>query len=406
MPQSSPRAIVIGGSMGGLFAALMLLRAGWRVDVFERVGVELSARGAGIVTHPELRDALGSVGIFPGEDFGVAIRRRRTLGRDGSVIAEVDCPQVATSWNRMFALLRGAFPDAHYHLGRELAGIDQAEGSVTARFADGSSATGELLVAADGVRSTVRALLAPQAEPLYAGYVAWRGMVEEMALPADARRDLFAYFAFSLPPGEQMLGYPVAGENNDLRPGRRRYNFVWYRPADADTELAGLLTDESGRRHGMSIPPPLIARATIAHMRAEAARVLAPQFYALVEATPEPFLQPIFDLESARMAFGRVALLGDAAFVVRPHVGAGVAKAAMDAAALAQAVGGGDIAAGLARYEAARIEAGRIMVEQGRRLGSYMRTRFDTEAERALAARHQTPEAVMAETALLDFIRA
>jgi 2-polyprenyl-6-methoxyphenol hydroxylase-like FAD-dependent oxidoreductase len=400
-------AIIIGGSMGGLFAGLLLRRAGWNVDVYERVGVELSARGAGIVTHPELRDALAeATGNPPGDDLGVLIEERRTFDREGKIIAEVRCPQITTSWNRLFAMLRGAFPSENYHLGKDLAAIEESGGRVTARFSDGDSVTGDLLIGADGVRSTVRNLLAPQAQPLYAGYTAWRGMVEESALPPDVHAELFAYFAFSLPQGEQMLGYPVAGEGNNLTPGQRRYNFVWYRPADAETALPRLLTDDTGKLHDMSIPPPLIARSTISQMRAAAESVLSPQFRALVAVTHEPFLQPIFDLDSKRIAFGRTALLGDAAFVVRPHVGAGVAKAALDAQALVAALAEeSDVETALARYNEERVRTGRIMVEQGRRLGSYMRTHFNTPEERALAERHQTPEAVMAETALLDFMR-
>lgn len=400
-------AIIVGGSMGGLFAGLLLRRAGWSVDVYERVGVELSARGAGIVTHPELRDALAdAIGAPPGDDLGVFIEKRRTFDREGNIIAEATCPQITTSWNRLFAMLRGAFPSANYHLGKDLVGIEEDEDRVTARFSDGESVSGDLLIGADGVRSHVRSLLAPQAQPLYAGYTAWRGMVEESILPPDVHEELFAYFAFSLPPGEQMLGYPVAGEGNNLTPGQRRYNFVWYRPADTETALPRLLTDDTGKLHDMSIPPPLIARSTISEMRAAADRVLSPQFRALVAVTHEPFLQPIFDLDSKQVAFGRTALLGDAAFVVRPHVGAGVAKAALDAQALVAAIAEeADIPSALARYNAERVRAGRFMVEQGRRLGSYMRTHFDTPEERALAERHQTPKAVMAETALLDFMR-
>jgi len=78
----------------------------------------------------------------------------------------------------------------------------------------------------------------------------------------------------------------------------------------------------------------LIARSTVAAMRADAARVLASQFNEMVGLCEQPFLQPIYDLEVPRMAFGRVALVGDAAFVARPHVGAGVAKAAEDALAI------------------------------------------------------------------------
>jgi 2-polyprenyl-6-methoxyphenol hydroxylase-like FAD-dependent oxidoreductase len=140
-------------------------------------------------------------------------------------------------------------------------------------------------------------------------------------------------------------------------------------------------------------------------MRAAADRLLPPQFRAVMRAVPRPFLQPIYDLESDRMARGRVALAGDAAFVVRPHVGAGVVKAAQDAAALADALGAHtDVEAALQAYEEARIRAGCRFIAQARRLGSYLKYEFASEEERARAQFHAAPERVMAETAVLDFL--
>ena len=240
--------------------------------------------------------------------------------------------------------------------------------------------------------------------PLYAGYAAWRGLIVESAFPPALHGELFEVFAFCLPPNEQMLGYPVAGPDNDLRPGHRRYNFVWYRPASEAEELPLLLTDESGRSHVLSIPPPLIARDVVTAMRADAARVLAPQFSEMVGLCAQPFLQPIYDLEVPKMAFGRVAILGDAAFVARPHVGAGVAKAAEDALALADALDtSDDVEAGLKNFEQIRIGAGRRIIERARRLGAYVQANLKTEAERAYAALHRTPDAVLSETATMNF---
>ena len=393
--------------MSGLFAALLLRQLGWNVDIFERSEVELSGRGAGIVTHPELRAALETVGIEAAMDLGVDVLRRRTLDREGRIIGEQDCPQTETSWNRLFQLLRNAFPAEHYHLGKDLKHIGQQETVVEAQFADGIMVVGDLLVGADGFRSTVRAQYLPDVQPLYAGYVAWRGLVEESMLSKTAHCDIFADFTFCLPLGEQMLGYPVAGPGNDLRRGFRSYNWVWYRPAVENTDLPRLLTDREGRRHSISIPPPLIAPAVIDEMRAHAEEVLAPQFREVVRLTEQPFLQPIYDLEATQMTFGRVALIGDAAFVARPHVGAGVAKAAQDAFALVGALQrDNSIADALRRFEAERLVVGRRIIQRARHLGAYLQTRFRTEEERLLAERHRTPEAVMAETALLDFLYA
>lgn len=104
------------------------------------------------------------------------------------------------------------------------------------------------------------------------------------------------------------------------------------------------------------------------------------------------------------MAVGRVAVVGDAAFVARPHVGAGVAKAADDAAALAEALEGeGDVAAGLKRFEAARLDENYRIIERARHLGAYLQaTRTREEEERA--GRHETDSAVIRETATLDFL--
>src|SRR5690606_18616359 len=118
----------------------------------------------------------------------------------------------------------------------------------------------------------------------------------------------FDRFSFCLPPGEQFLGYPVAGPGNDLRRGYRSWNIVWYRPADEAEELPRLLTDSAGRTHEISIPPPGIAPGVVADMRAAAARLLPPRLRAIVARMEQPFLQPVYDLESPALAFGRVAL--------------------------------------------------------------------------------------------------
>jgi 2-polyprenyl-6-methoxyphenol hydroxylase-like FAD-dependent oxidoreductase len=210
---------------------------------------------------------------------------------------------------------------------------------------------------------------------------------------------------FCLPPGEQCLGYPVAGPDDDLRPGRRRYNVVWYRPADERTELQRLLTDDSGVTHAISIPPPLIRREAIAEMRAAAERLVAPQLRAIVRLMDEPILQPIYDLETPRMAFGRIAVIGDAAFVARPHVAAGVSKAADDAAVLADAVACDGVVSGLARFEARRLPIGRRIIERARHLGAYLQATRTLE-EQARSERHSNARAVVTETAVLDFLDA
>ena len=400
------KAVIIGGSMAGLFAGHFLRHAGWQVDIFERTAGPLSARGAGIMTHPELRAALAAVGLEPGSDFGVPLETRVALERDDHVIASRHCPQVSASWTRVYTMLIDAFASANFHSGVDFVAFEQHTSGVTAHFTNGRSETADLLIGADGLRSTVRRSLFPQLAPTYAGYVAWRGLLSEVDIdhPPYIRSSLFS---FNLPSGEHMVGYPVAGADGDLRPGHRRYNFVWYKPADAEGELPGLLTDSSAKLHELSIPPNLITAPVIDAMRVHATRVLAPWFQTVVASTPRPFLQPIYDLAVPHMTAGRVALIGDAAFVVRPHVGAGVLKAAEDAQALAGALArDDDIDTALQAFSINRHKIGNLMINRARWLGSYLRYSYSSDAERAAAAQIANPAAVLAETAMLDFLHA
>ncbi|MEA2936385.1 MAG: hypothetical protein QOD74_3031 [Variibacter sp.] len=406
MAQGGRRAIVIGGSMSGLLAGLFLRQRGWDVDIFERVADELSGRGAGIVAQPQLVEACRALGISLGEPAGVATWPRRTFDRDGKLIAETECPQVHTTWERVFRSLRSHFPAERYHRGVRLAHLEQESGVVHARFEDGSAREADLLIGADGLRSSVRTVCAPDPEPSYAGYVAWRALIDEAAMSPATHGDIFPCMAFCLPEREQCLGYPVAGPNDDLRPGHRRYNLVWYRPTDEEQALPRLLTDETGTQHHGAIPPPLIRRAVITELHVAAERLLAPQFREVISLA-RPFLQPIYDFVTPRMVYGRVVLIGDAAFVARPHVGGGVVKAAQDAMALGAVLDpASEVSAALRRFEAQRMPAGRRMVERGRELGALIEPSRCNESERAFAAANASPEALMTHTAVLDFLEA
>ena len=306
-----PRAIIVGGSMGGLFTALLLRRAGWDVAVYERNGLDLAGRGAGIVTHPELFDVLELAGVGIDAEIGVRVPGRRVLDRVGNIVGELPLDQVLTSWGRLYGLLRAALPPAEYHHGKNLARVEETADEVRAHFDDGTCAPGDLLIGADGLFSAVRAQLDRQVRPSYVGYVAWRGLVEEADLSPETRAALGDHFAFCLPPGEQILGYPVAGANESLEPGRRRFNFVWYRPAEEQGRLAELLTDIDGVRHELSIPPHTIRPPVLDAMRQDAERLLAPAFAEVVRRTAQPFIQAILDLEAPRPSWrGRTSAWG------------------------------------------------------------------------------------------------
>jgi 2-polyprenyl-6-methoxyphenol hydroxylase-like FAD-dependent oxidoreductase len=394
------KILVIGGSLGGLFAANILLRQGHDVTLLEKALGSLDGRGAGIVTHDALADALREAGITVDDSLGVAVSKRVTLGVDGESLGEIPLPQILTSWSRLYHLLKENFPSERYLQGKNVKTVTQDASHVQVTCEDGSSYQAELLIASDGIRSAVRAQVAPDIQPEYAGYIAWRGVCDESHLSSYTLNTLFNYFGFCLPNGEQMLGYPVAGSGNDIRQGKRRYNFVWYRPASEDGELVKLLTDADGHYYPTGIPPLKVSWKHIADMRKAARDILAPQYAEILEKTASPFLQAIYDVRSEQIVFGRIALMGDAAFVGRPHVGMGVTKAGDEAIVIARHIAKlGATPAALDAYSKERLSLGQQVVARAQYLGRYMQAQGSKGARDGNSLRRNA-DTVMAETAI------
>jgi 2-polyprenyl-6-methoxyphenol hydroxylase-like FAD-dependent oxidoreductase len=388
--------------MSGLFSAAFLQRLGWDVDVYERSAVELVGRGAGITTHPELLEALEKCGASM-RDLGIHGDRRIALDREGRIVEEIHLPQIHTSWDRMQRLLRETLDDGRYHLGRAFERVDQDGSGVIARFAGGHSERADLLIGADGIRSSVRAQLAPDVQPIYAGYFVWRGTPNEGDLRPETRESIFDCYTIFVGDRHHVFGYPMSGLNNDFRVGHRRYNIGWYRAGDART-LREMCVDEEGRQHEHSVPPPLIRRELIERMRAEAQEMLPPQVVDCFRNS-RPFFTPIYDCSTPHYVFGRVALVGDAASSSRPHMGFGMAKAGADAQALGEALREyDDIDAALAAYDRARQPLGERIVLHGRKIGKQLGVDLRTEEDRALSKRLQDPREMMQWIAVPKFL--
>ena len=373
-----PKIAVIGGSMIGLTAGLVLRDLGCEVDVYERSHVPLEGRGVGIVLHPQTVRYLLDNRLLDLSAVSTSAAYHRYLADDGSVLTEDARRHHFTGYNTLYGTLLRAFGRERYHLESEVTAITQTEDGVAIDFASGQRATADLLVGADGVSSFVRRAMVPDVAPRYGGYVAWRGVVDEKELTADTFAALEDSLTYWFRPGTHALTYPIPNYDGAVEPGRRLMNLVWYRNVPEGQPLADLLTDRSGRQRDVSLPPGAVRDEHLAELR-DAATTLPPPLAEVALKTAEPFLQVMVDVEVPRMAFGRVCLVGDAAFSVRPHAAAATAKGADDVWALSDALrhSGGDVVEALRRWEPAQLELGRALLARTRDLGEGAQFRGD-----------------------------
>ncbi len=375
--RTGPRVLVAGGSLGGLTAGLVLREVGCEVDVLERSPVPLEGRGAGIVLHPSTVRWWREHDVRPLAEMSAAVRRLRYLDERGAITHEQQCRYRLSSYDALYRDLRDCFDPEHHHLGSEMVGFEVQDDGVTVELSGGETRHCDLLVCADGIGSVGRRLLLPEVQPRYAGYVAWRGAVVEDDLSGPTAETLLGAITYHLLPHGHVLTYPIPGPDGSVQPGRRLTNWLWYRNVAEGEALDALMTDRDGTLRATSLAPGAVADVPLAALRADAEAMLPPPLAELVRATDEPFVQVVVDIEVPRMAFARAALVGDAAFALRPHAAVGSAKAAEDAWKLGEAMvaEGFDVPAALARWEPGQLALGRGALERTRRAGE--RSQFE-----------------------------
>jgi 2,6-dihydroxypyridine 3-monooxygenase len=328
---------IIGGSLGGLFTGIALNAGGHDVAIFEKSGGELNDRGAGIVLQHELMDFLYEYDIADVKEINVPIFQRRYLNAAGNVVYKENTTQLMTSWATLYHRLKKHFPGGSYHYGHKFSSFTEHNEKIRVIFDNGYIDNFDLLIGADGINSSVRGQLYPHVKPEYAGYVGWRGIVEEDDIAASLVAEFEDRFTFFNMPDSHILCYLIPGNNNEITKGKRRLNWVWYwnvTPAEENN----LLVDINGRYRPTFVPEGYVQEEFIQMQREIANRVMPPIFRDLISATRQPFLQPINDLAVERMFRGRVALIGDAAFAPRPHTAASTAKAVANSVSLASAL--------------------------------------------------------------------
>jgi 2-polyprenyl-6-methoxyphenol hydroxylase-like FAD-dependent oxidoreductase len=364
------RIAIVGGSLAGLFAGTMLQHAGHNVRIYERSRSGLAGRGAGLVGQSDLLHILRLIGCEHVARVGVVAKERIYLKEDGSIAQTVNMPQTQISWDVLFETVASRVASGSYLLGRDVADVLDGDRGAELDFGDGSREKADLVIGADGLGSAVRKAVNPgDFQNRYSGYVAWRGLIPESHLPPAAAL-LLDRFSFYVQPGNHVLGYLVPGPKGEMSTGSRRYNWVWYRKVPR-SDLAATFTGTDQRTHAFSLPRDGLSNDRLETFRADARQMLPPQFAIAVEAEPSPSIQGIFDYEAPRMIGRSIALIGDAAFVARPHTAMGVSKAAGDVMALSNNLASAaDLPNALQQFEADRISVGREIVAYGRQLGA------------------------------------
>ncbi|MGB0386272.1 MAG: FAD binding domain-containing protein [Ardenticatenaceae bacterium] len=371
MSTNQANVIIMGGSLGGLTAGLFLRELGYRVTIYERSRILLAGRGAGIVLSPMAVRYFALHQPDTIDEMSLASPWVRYLGADGSIVAQQDEPYRFSSYNAIYRALLDAFGTDQYHLNAMVSGFEQDEQGVTVYLADGSMKRCDLLVCADGIRSTARGLLLGEVPLDYAGYIAWRGILSEEELSPDTFATMRDAITYHIMPQGHMLTYPIPVVDRSPDGAEPFVNWLWYRNIPPGAALDALMTDKNGKLQEVSLGPGMVRDENVSTLRQDATGTFPPLLTELILNSKQPFIQAVIDCEVPRMAFGRICILGDAAFAARPHTAAGTAKAAEDAWQLAQALNTtqGDILSALQQWQTKQLPLGRALVQRARQAG-------------------------------------
>lgn len=367
------RIAIIGGSIAGCSAAIELQRLGCEVDVYEQSTADFSERGVGIGAYQQFLELCQQRDLLDADIPCIPFTQRQfvRLGENGSEqrLWHQSMSSTVFTWGQLYANLRKRVDDKHFHSGmRLLDATPRTEDDVALTFSNGQQRECDLVIFADGHDSLGRQLLCPQDAPSYAGYLTWRGVLPESALPYEQEALIAVH-----PHGHAMCFY-VPGDNGSCDLGQRKLTWLWYSLA-SEAELNSLLEDSDGMQHPSALPPGKLTDGNEALLQQRAEVHLPASFQKMIQATEAPFIQGIFDSAPASYRQGPMLLMGDASALVRPHAGSGAIKAIQQAMDLADCLRTHpSLDTALDQWDAIAVGNGNQQVHLGQQLGQHMVT--------------------------------
>ena len=333
------KIVVIGGSIAGCASAILLRRLGAQVTILERSSGR-SGLGSGIslpetivkecIEH-DLFDANIPQLNLNGRSF---IRKNEQDNRDQEIFWTQALRVIAFNWADVYQNLRNRIDPQCYHTQTTVTGIESADNHYHIQTASGKVYPADLIIAADGVDSNTRAGLLPNVHPIYAGYIAWRGLLDEPSLVNHAIfEDHTPYYVF---PNGHLLLYRVPGPDYQ-RTGQIILSWTFYENRQG-LPLNELLIDNEGKQHTRSLPAGSLSAQHIQYLHDVAKQVLPPSVLQYIIQTPQPFINAIFDCYTPSYDHTHLIFVGDAATTLRPHSGSGVFRALANGLELAKLI--------------------------------------------------------------------
>ncbi len=323
---------IVGGSIAGCSAAILLGRLGAEVSVLERASHMLLGKGAGIVLPENLIQQCIHLDLFDNNIPPLPISTRTLTVKDekfdhsGKQIWQQPIDVVALNWSDVYFNLYKRIPNNSYCYKEEIISASETNNICHVETSQGKKYTFDLLIAADGIDSIVRKKILPQYSSDYTGYVAWRGVTNMPELGQYKIPE--GFMPCYVYKNGHLLIYPIPASDYQTS-GTKLLNWLIYEEFDSNA-LEKLLVDNNGIKHSASLPPRSLTAEHLKHLKQFSDRVLPRNIAEIIHKTEKPFLQIILDGQVPHYAKSRICFVGDAATILRPHSGSGVLKSIND----------------------------------------------------------------------------